>query len=135
MLITKTPDEPMAEPDDYSAFDLPDQFIDPNQPNVPVKVYLFPSDSSTQNFAEGLEQGVFSMHLFGFIEYETLGLRWRKDFGYDWKGVDRSSGLGGLYGLSDPYPNSPMPAKDRITYGYWCANEEKDKPEYPISSE
>jgi len=134
-LTTKTPDEPLAEPENCSPLDLPDKFIDPNQPIVSVKVYLFPSDISAQAFADRLEQEDFSVHFFGFIEYETLGLLWRKEFGYDWKVVDRHSSLGAMLGLSDRYPNSPRSAKDRITYGHWMANEMKDKPEYPISSD
>jgi hypothetical protein len=86
-------------------------------------------------FAERLEEGTFSLHFFGFIEYETLGLRRTKPLGYDWKVVDRDSVLGGLYGLDDPYPNSSMPAIDRITYGYWQPNEDRDIPEYAASSD
>jgi hypothetical protein len=132
ILITKLRNDPLGDID-YSPLDLPEKFIEPDKTPVAVKVYCFPS-ATTATFAECLEGGTFSLHLFGFIEYETLGFWRRKEFGYDWKVLDRNSGLAGLYGLRDPYPNSPRPARDRITYGYWAANEEKEKPEYPISS-
>jgi hypothetical protein len=132
-LITKLRNEP-REDSDYSPLDFPEQFIEPDKPPIAVKVYCFPT-ITTATFAECLEGGTSTLHFFGFIEYETLGLWRRKEFGYDWKILDRNSGLAGLYGLSDPYPNSPRPARDRITYGYWSANEEKEKPEYRISSE
>jgi hypothetical protein len=132
-LITKLRNEPLGDID-YSPLDLPEQFIEPDKPPVVVKVYCFPT-STTATFAECLEGGTFTLHFFGFIEYETLGLWRRKEFGYDWNVLDRHSGLAGLYGLSDPYPNSPRPDRERITYGYWSANEEKEKPEYPISGE
>jgi hypothetical protein len=132
-LIAKLRNESL-DSEGYSPLGLPEQFIDPDKAFVPIKVYCFPT-AATTTFAECLEEGTFSLHFFGFIEYETLGLCRRKEFGYDWNILDRNSGLGGLYGLSDPYPNSPRPARDRITYGYWQPNEERDKPEYPISCE
>jgi len=133
-LITRLRNEALENSDDYSPLDFPEQVIAPDQLPVPIRVYCFPT-TTARTFAECLEEGTFSLHFFGFIEYQTLGLRWRKDFGYDWMCVERGSGLSGLYGLSDPYPNSPRPAKDRITYGIWHPNEERDKPEYPISGE
>jgi len=132
-LITKLRNEPLGDVD-YSPLGLPEQFIEPDKAPVGVKVYCFPT-STTATFAECLERGTFTLHFFGFIEYETLGLWRRKEFGYDWNVLDRHSGLAGLYGLSDPYPNSPRPDRERITYGYWSANEEKERPEHPISGE
>jgi hypothetical protein len=133
-LITRLRNEALGDSDDYSPLEFPEQVIAPDQSPVPIRVYCFPS-TTAQTFAECLEEGTFNLHFFGFIEYETLGFWRRKEFGYDWKVLDRHSGLGGLYGLTDFYPNSPRPAKDRITYGYWQPNEERDKPEYPISGE
>jgi hypothetical protein len=133
VLITKVRGGELGE-GEYSPLDLPDQFINPDKPSVPIKVYCFPPET-VGTFAECMEIGTFSLHFFGFIEYESMGIRWRRDFGYDWNIVERGTGLAGLYGISDPFPNSPQPARDRITYGYWGANEEKNKPEYRVYSE
>jgi len=125
-LITRLRNEALGDYDDYSSLDLSERVIVPDQLPVPIKVYCFPT-TTARTFAECLEEGTFTLHFFGFIEYETLGFWRRKEFGYEWKIIDRNSGLGGLYGLSDPYPNSPRPAKDRITYGYWsyCSTRRK----------
>ncbi|HEY1221106.1 MAG TPA: hypothetical protein VGF03_19345, partial [Bryobacteraceae bacterium] len=131
-MMSKLRNEPLSGDDDYSPLDLPEQFLDPDKDPVPIKVYFFPT-STAKTFAECLEDGTYTLHFFGFIEYETLGFWRRKEFGYDWKILER--GLGGMIGLSDPYPNSPRPARDRIAYGYWQPNEERDKPEYPISGD
>ncbi|MGA2992689.1 MAG: hypothetical protein ABSD88_19645 [Candidatus Korobacteraceae bacterium] len=131
-MITKLRNETLGGDDDYSPLDLPEQFFDPDKDAVPIKVYCFPT-ATAKTFAECLEDGTYTLHFFGFIEYETLGFWRRKEFGYDWEILER--GLGGMLGLSDPYPNSPRPAKDRIAYGYWKPNEDKDRPEYPISGD
>jgi hypothetical protein len=133
-LITKLRNEALGGYDDCSPLDLSEKAIAPDQPAVAIKIYCFPT-ATAQTFAECLEEGTFNLHFFGFIEYETLGFWRRKEFGYEWDILGRDSGLGELYGLSDPYPNSPRPARDRITYGYWRLNEEIDRPEYPMSKE
>jgi hypothetical protein len=131
ILATNLSNQPLEDVG-VAMLDLPDRVLEPNKPPIAGKAYCFPEPTAL-TFAECLENGTYSLHFVGFIEYETMGLWWRKEFGYDWKILNRDSGLGGLYGLSDPYPNSPRPARDRIAYGYWSPNEEKEKPEYPIS--
>lgn len=131
VLVNRVGNEPLGEIG-QATLDLPDRVLEPNKTPLVTKAYCFP-EATAPTFAECLEQGTYSLHFFGFIEYETMGLWWRKEFGYDWKIIDRSSSLGGMLGLPDPYPNSPRPAKDRITYGHWSPSDEKEKPEYPIS--
>ncbi len=65
-LITKLRNEPLGD-DDYSPLDLPEQYIDPDKPFVPTKVYCFPT-TTVSTFAECLEEGTFALHIFGFIE-------------------------------------------------------------------
>ena len=138
VLITKAPDATLEEPeDDYSPLSLPDHFLDPDVPPIEVPIYLIPDNNmEIQTFAKHLEESKISLHLFGFIEYETLGLRWRKDFGYDWTLVDSRSPLGVPIEWMDfaDYPVSQTP-KERIIYGYWFPNEERNKPEYPVSDQ
>lgn len=132
-LTTKLRDEELPRGyADYSPLELPEQFVDPDKPADSIGVILFPSVfTTTETFANDLEHGDFSLHLLGLIEYETLGFRWTKPFGYDWKIVDRRSVRASLHKLSDPYPNTPRPARDRIVYGFWEPNEERNIPEYP----
>jgi len=114
-LITKLPDEAPREPD-YYRLDLPDQFLDPSDEAIPVKIYFFPDSITIQAFAEHLEQAKFSLHLFGFIEYESLGLCWRRDFGYDWMPVSHHSPFDDGEEI-EVIDNSEMPEKHRI--GIW----------------
>jgi len=131
VLVSGLGSEPLGDIG-HATLDLPDRVLEPNKTPLVTKAYCFP-EATASTFAECLEQGTYSLHFFGFVEYETMGLWWRKEFGYTWNNIARDSGLGGALGLSDPYPNSPMPARDRIVYGYWSISEEKDRPEYPIS--
>jgi hypothetical protein len=131
VLVNKLGNEPLGEVG-YAALDVPDRVLELSKTPLATKAYCFP-ETTAPTFAECLEQGTYTLHFFGFVEYETMGLWWRKEFGYKWKVLDRHSSLMGLLGLKDPFPNSPRPPKDRIIYGYWSINGEKDKPEYPIS--
>jgi len=122
--------------DDYAPLTLPDRFLDPDEPSIVVFVYLVPDERDIKAFAENLEKSRKSLHLFGFIEYETLGLHWRKDFGYDWNLVINSplneAGLGGISPLNYSATQTPI---ERISYGYWLSNQDWDKPEYPIGKD
>jgi len=129
VLITKAPDAGLEESGDVP-LSLPDHFLDPSTSAIEVPVYLFPHETDIQSFAESLEQSKCSLYLFGFIEYETLGLHWRREFEYEWLSLALSP-LGALMGMDDPPDQSP---KDRILYGYWSPSQ-RDRPEYPISSE
>jgi hypothetical protein len=134
ILITKAQDVPL-EPDNhpFHSLDIPTP-LEPHPDATEVKMYLFLEDTKLETFADCLGKSIFSLHLSGFIEYETLGICYRKEFGYSWNGVvGRHSSLSEMLGLPDPYPNSPMPARDRIKYGAWWRDEEK--PEYSISCE
>ncbi len=130
-LITRLPGEVPREYE-YYGLGLPDQFLDPNLEPTPVKIYMFPDSITIRAFAESLEQAKFSLHLTGFIEYETLGMCWRRDFGYDWMPTSHSSPFDDGYEI-EVIDNSSMSDKIRVGYGYWQPNEEQNKPEYPIS--
>jgi len=129
-LITRQPNEALGDYDDYSSLDLPERVIAPDQLPVPIKVYCFPTITAP-TFAECLEKGTFTLYFFGFIEYNTLGFNWRKEFGYDWKIIDRDSSLGGLYGLSDPYPNSLSPRKAASLMGTGDPTKRRISPSIP----
>ncbi|HTB97138.1 MAG TPA: hypothetical protein VK716_09040 [Terracidiphilus sp.] len=124
--------------DEYGPLTLPENFLDPNLTPIEFSLFLFPDDRDIQAFVKDLEASRKSLHFFGFIEYETLGLHWRKDFGYDWQLVGSSpfAGTAEMLGGMDPigYAGTHTP-KERIQYGYWYPNESMNKPEYPISRE
>lgn len=133
-LITRLRNESPGDSDDYSPLDIPEKAIAPDRDPIPIRVYCFPT-STARTFAECLEEGTFALYFFGFIEYETLGFGRRIEFEYEWRIVDRNDSLGGILGLSDPYPNSPRSARDRIVYGYWRANKESSGEEHLITDQ
>ncbi|MGB8481518.1 MAG: hypothetical protein WCE63_22160 [Acidobacteriaceae bacterium] len=61
------------------------------------------------------------VRLYGFIEYETLGFRFRKDFGYRWHAYGKLARL-----------QSEQTDAERIALGYWAVDPERDKPEYML---
>ncbi len=131
-LITKTAKSTTEDGDgNPSSLSLPDKFIESKAPIVEVPVYHILFDTKAEEFADGIEKAVLSVHLYGFIEYETLGYCYRREFGYVWNVV--SVALGEMLGLGTPfYANSPRSPKERIEYGFWRTDEEKDVPEYSI---
>jgi hypothetical protein len=134
-LITRLRNEALEKGEEYSSpLDISEKAIRPDKDPIPIKVYCFPT-STTRTFAENLEDGTFTLHLFGFIEYDTVGLGRRTEFEYEWKVIGRNDSLAGMLGLADSYPNSPRPARDRIAYGYWHPIKERGGEEEPIYSE
>jgi len=125
ILITKAPDAPL-EPDShlFNSLDIPTP-LEPHPDATEIKVYLFLDDTKLETFADCLDESILSLHLSGFIEYQTLGICYRKEFRYRWMTVTNFS-TGKMLGLTEPfYPNSPKHASDRIRYGSWWRDEEK----------
>jgi hypothetical protein len=80
-LITRLRNEASGERDDSWPLDISETVIAPDQGPVSIKVYCCPTTTAS-TFAECLEEGTFTLHFLGFIEYETLGFCKRKEFGY-----------------------------------------------------
>ncbi len=81
---------PLPDPD-------PDQFstwsktIEPSETPLYAPVDTEDIPASVESFGQEMANGTLSIYFYGFIEYETLGIKWRRDFGYVWK-TDESSG-------------------------------------------
>ena len=71
-----------ASPEDFSPFS---NTIEPTKGPVycPVQSDYIPL--RLREFAEDVANGVRALYLYGFIEYETMGIRWHRDFGYVWR--------------------------------------------------
>ncbi|HEY5330804.1 MAG TPA: hypothetical protein VIJ79_13025 [Acidobacteriaceae bacterium] len=116
-------------PDDLYSMTLPDQFFDPSIDRTDITAHFFPDDKVTMKMVADAIQGIQTAHLYGVIEYETLGGKWRREFSYRWDIFMSGLGLGYL-GIS----SMPQTDADRIEGGYWTPTE-RDKSEYPISKE
>ncbi|HEV2711317.1 MAG TPA: hypothetical protein VGU67_13965 [Edaphobacter sp.] len=117
--------------EDLSNLSLPDQFFDPDINRTDLTECFFPKDdtSSMKMVADAIQDHTQTAYLYGFIEYETLGGKWRREFGYRWDPFSALSMLGGLYGTSTNLTDA-----GRIESGHWVPTE-RDKPEYPIVNE
>ena len=69
------------------------------------------------------------MHMIGVIEYDTLNLRFRKEFGYTWRGFGSLRMLAALM----PTRSETSTRQERMSNGYWAKSNLFDKPEYIIS--
>lgn len=118
---------------DFDTLSLPDQFVDPSDTTIEIPLTLLPAgfeqDFTIGQFADDLHEGNKSIALHGFIEYDTLSMRFRKDFGYTWRVFD---GLGYLAGLIGSVGGTQT-AEERIGEGYWTIDPGKERPEYPVS--
>jgi hypothetical protein len=73
---------PLVNPEEFAPFP---NTVEPSQDD-PIYVPMFAGyiTSTIERFAEDVASGTFSAYLYGFVEYETLGIRWHRDFGYVW---------------------------------------------------
>ena len=134
MIIKDEGGTPVRELNDFETLTFPDQFLDPNNAPIEIPLSVFPNGSTSQKntiseIADELHAGRKTIHLYGFVEYDTLGMRFRKDFGYIWKSFGNLSGLVGMLGDT----GGIRTAEQRIADGYWTTDPERDRPEYAIS--
>ncbi len=71
-----------ANPDDFTPMS---NTIEPSKEAVYCPLWSDEIPLRIKEFAEDLAEGKRSIYLHGFVEYETLGIKWHRDFGYVWK--------------------------------------------------
>lgn len=122
--------EVYPEYDSYGQIPFADSFVDPCNTFEELAFMHFPPEEEKIRFlAEDLHASRRRINLYGSVDYETLGMRFRKEFGFMWIVADPSFYLGGLAGVTADPPSE----EHKITLGYWAVDPQKDKPEYPIS--
>lgn len=129
-LITKdTAEDPKGE---SPLLSFPDRFLDPNDTPIEISLTEFPCDfeerKDISEFVDEVYRDTRTVRIVGFIEYETLGVNFRKHFGYTWHAFGN---LGYLAALMDP----PRTEEQRLSAGYWAIDPERDKPEYAITNQ
>jgi hypothetical protein len=132
-LTVKVRDGVYPEYESYGQIPFADSFVDPEPSNdfATLSFTFYPDGEDKIRFlAEDLHALRRSLHLYGFVDYETLGMRFRKEFGFVWTVIDPAWHLGGLVGDQE----IPTEAQ-KVTFGYWSVDSERNKPEYPISRE
>jgi len=125
--------EAYPEYDSYGTIPFADSFVDPDPTNAFADLSFthFPGGEDKIRFlSEDLHAKRRSVHLYGSVDYETLGMRFRKEFGFVWIVLDPNWYLGGMTGQEQP-----MTDEQKIVSGYWTIDPERDKPAYPVSSD
>jgi len=132
-LTVKAPDAPYPEYESYGQIPFGDSFVDSDPSNAfsTLNFWFYPESEDKLRFlAEDLHAARRALHLYGFIDYETLGMRFRKEFGFVWTVIDPNWYMGGLVGEEGPLTDAR-----KITMGYWSVDSARTKPEYQISRE
>jgi hypothetical protein len=104
-----------------SPLSLPDSFLDPTSSDIGIPFWYWPPHDDgaldMKVFAEEFEKGILAIHLRGFIEYETIGTNWHRDFWYVWK----FSSIGGMFGMSEPDSD-----EERIARAWWSVEQAEE---------
>lgn len=72
---------PEVDPDEFATGS---NTIEPLQSPVYAAFDVKYAQSTPERFAEKIWDATLRIHLYGFIEYETMGIEWHRDFGYIW---------------------------------------------------
>jgi hypothetical protein len=118
-LIIETPkDGAPTEPDYGHPLDVVTGFIDPNCEPVAESFYFFPSENlDLSELAQSISRGNMTVSMVGYIEYETVGTRFRREFSYAYVGHDNPLNIGVRLTSSDEF--KPKNDSDRISFGFW----------------
>jgi hypothetical protein len=102
------------------SLDVVDGFIDPSGDPTTESFYFFqPDDASRGEYSQKICDGVFVPRIIGFIEYETVGTRFHRDFHYAWIGhgsplnVSAFMSRGGFVPVTD---------EDKVSFGFWSSS-------------
>jgi hypothetical protein len=124
LFVCKSREETKPELDTWNSLGLDEDFIDPYSGKifaVTRSFYFFaPDDATLEEYATGVYEGRFPAHLYGVVEYETLGIRYRRNFGYSWRSNGNPENIGArMFGTT-----SAANDEERISFGYWREDED-----------
>lgn len=103
-----------------SQLNIVDGFIDPTGNPTTESFYFFqPENQDVSEYARNICNGQFRVYITGFIEYETVGTRFHRDFNYGWTGHESPFSIS-----SALMPNqlSPESDEDRVSFGFFSPN-------------
>lgn len=113
--------------DDFWSLSLPEPFIDPSSDPIEIPLHASPSEehmpADLNDFTRDVLASRLTLRLIGFVEYDSVGARWRREFRYSRDLVDVT---GALMGTPEPLTD-----KERVLRGWWM--KEKDE-EYEIEA-
>ncbi len=132
-------DEPPAEPDTWSLLNIVDGFIDPDGEPQTESFYFFQTEKpDLSEYTQKICDGRLRLYITGFIEYETVGTRFHRDFNYVWGGHDDDDpyNIVAMFG-GDPFKpmtgrSKPTTDRERVSYGFWTQHPSRENDEYEI---
>ena len=94
-------------------------FIDPivSDPTIESFYFFQPEDAAISEYAQKICDGELGAYITGFIEYETVGTRFHRDFGYTWIGHGNPLNIGVMLTSSEEF--APKTDEDRVSFGFW----------------
>jgi hypothetical protein len=105
----------------WNSLDVVDGFVDPSGDPVTQSFYFFqPENAALSEYAQNICDGVVGVYITGFIEYETVGTRFHRNFNYAWVGHGSPINIGARLTFSDEFV--PKTDEDRVSFGFWSPN-------------
>jgi hypothetical protein len=107
--------------DDLSTLYLPEEYIDPSTDPIVVSLHHFNFlPTSLKVLADDLHDRKRMLHLYGFIEYETLGMKFTEEFKYFWM-------AGSVFGGMSWGEEKTLTDAERVEEGHWWDNRPQSK--------
>ncbi len=92
-----------------------DDVIEPGKEPIPIQMSFNSDIEPMPKLAQDIAESRAHIYFYGFIEYETLGVRWHKDFGYQWMPYNPKTSAAKMFtGFSDP-----RTTEDYLADGLW----------------
>ena len=100
---------------EYGFLIFEDGIIDAGKEPAEQTICFFPKDGEFElaEFSQRFYNSQLKAYIFGFIEYETMGTTWHRDFRYEWA-TSQEGIFFNLFGCAHPTTN-----EGRITSGHW----------------
>ena len=119
VVAAKDGDDLPTDPDYWNPLDVVNGFIDPTGDPCIESFYFFPDEKfDLTEFSQKICDGSRRLRLAGFIEYETVGARFRREFNYEWLGNEDPRNIGARLMFSENF--KPRNNSERISFGYWA---------------
>ena len=113
-VVENTEDINIEDPS-LSSLAIEDDILDPTKHSIPIDIHHFPDAEgfeSVEKFADRFYESRVNLVILGWIEYETMGTKWHRGFGF----IRRGSGGSFLEELSGRTPDTP---EHKISSGWW----------------
>ena len=116
---------PTVDPDDLP---FGSEIIEPSKPPVYAGFWGEQIPFRLEMFTAGLVDSTLRVCLYGFVEYESMGIVWHRDFGYIWKIWDEAVGDDS----SSVVSSNPKNPEEMFVGGQWEQNASQKNREYRV---